>query len=172
MWWSAVFGEYSDFPGRELSRRENDVLELAARGRLAWPEAGRDLAASRQRSQRGLRLDENHQCLGRHAIMGHRLGGRRALHDGVQRIHVRHIHHHSHPLRVLRIHERPDVGDAKWSEQLLSLRRAQPMILTLCDVVISNDSWKRFGRAARVSAECPELIGAMFRRQAMRRLTG
>src|SRR3954463_1588633 len=73
--------------------------------------------------------------------MGHRLCSRRALHGGVQGLQVWHVHHDGDPLRVLRIHERPDVGGAKRSEQLLPLWRAEPMVLALGDVVIPNDGW-------------------------------
>ena len=130
-------------PVAEGDRRKRGLKRVERRAEVALPVLARRAAGR-------LRLDENHQCLGHHTIMGHRLCSRRALHDGVQRIHVRHIHHQSHPLRVLRIHERPDVGDAKRSKQLLPLRRTQPMILTLCDVVISND-----GRHVVSFVRCP-----------------
>src|SRR5579864_8351935 len=111
-----------------------------ARHRIGGRREAKTLASALVRSsQPGLRLDENRQRLRHHAIMRHRLHSRGALHEDVQRIHVRHIHHHTYPLRVLRVHEGPDVGDAKRSKQFLSLRRAQPMVPTFRDVVICKD---------------------------------
>ena len=69
-----------------------------------------------------LGLDQDDDRLGHYAVVSHCFGRGGRLHDGIQRVHVRHVHHQSHPLRVLRIEERPDVGDAERSKQLLPLR--------------------------------------------------
>ena len=60
--------------------------------------------------------------------MLHRLGRPRGLHRTRQRVHIGHVHEHGHAIGVLRVDERPDVGDAQRPEELLALRRGEPVL--------------------------------------------
>lgn len=86
--------------------------------------SGRDL-----RFREALCLDENHQALGHHAVMRHGLGSRPGLHRAHDGVHVGNVHEHRNSDRVLRVDERPDVGDAEGAKELFALRRGEPMIL-------------------------------------------
>ena len=99
----------------------------------------RQVARSRLRVEGALFLDEDHERLGHDAVVGHRLGRRLGLHGRRKGIEVRHVRDNRHVIRVLRIHEGADVGDAKRTEELLSLRRGEPVILPLRDVVVPKN---------------------------------
>src|SRR5579872_4200528 len=87
-----------------------------------------------------LRLDEDHQRLGQHAVMGHRFGRPFGLHRSHENIHIGHIHEHRYPGRVLRVDEPPDVGDPERPEELLALCRGKPAVLVL-HIVVANYGW-------------------------------
>src|SRR5438105_12497789 len=74
-------------------------------------------------SQKDLRLDEDYQGLGQHAVRCHRFGHRLVLHRAHDDIHVGNVNQHRHSSRVLRFVERSDVGDAEGSEDFFALRR-------------------------------------------------
>jgi hypothetical protein len=53
-----------------------------------------------------LRLDENHQALGHHAVICHGLGSRLGLHRAHYGVHVGNVHEQCNSGRVLRVDER------------------------------------------------------------------
>jgi hypothetical protein len=87
-------------------------------------------AATRVRSLRGpfseprseLSLDEDHEGFGQHAVVRHRLRRALGLHRAHERVHVGDVHQHSNTSPVLRVDERPDVGDTEGPEELVTLR--------------------------------------------------
>jgi hypothetical protein len=116
-------------------------------------EAGEELACAAATETNGilplasevvrvLRLDEDHQGLGQHAVVLHRLGSRRGLHRSREGFQVGHVHHQSDLGRVLRIDERPDVRNTERAEELLALRRGEP-VLGVLHVVMADDGGHR-----------------------------
>jgi len=97
------------------SLRAQSVTELVtARRNVAGPQSSRSMIASRLPSSRPaaeLRLDEDHQGLGHHAVIVHRLGPWASA-SPHGRVHVGPRPWTPHSRRVLRVDERPDVGDA------------------------------------------------------------
>jgi hypothetical protein len=59
-------------------------------GTLVWATVGMYL--ERRDLGRELRLDEDHQGVGQHAVIRHRLGGRLGLHPGHEGVHVGNVH--------------------------------------------------------------------------------
>ena len=57
------------------------------------------------------------------------------LHRAHESVHIRNVHQHSNMSPVLRIDERLNVGDTQGPEELLALRRGEPMISVLHIVV-------------------------------------
>ena len=76
---------------------------------------------------RRLRLDEDHEGLGQHAVVGHRLARLRLLHGGHHDVHVGHVHQHPDAVRVLGVDERPDVRDSKGTKNSSRLGRREPV---------------------------------------------
>ena len=105
----------------------------AARACYGCHEAGELLAQLLGKGK--LRLDEDHQGFGQHAVIRHRVGHRLGLHRSHDGIHVGNVHEYRHPGRVLRVDERPDVGDPEGPEDLFALRLGKPVILVLHIVV-------------------------------------
>src|SRR6266516_3098950 len=112
----AVMPAPSTAPHCRLARRETSRSVLPGRGS-------------------GLCLDEDHEGFGQHAVVGHRLGRPLGLHRAHESVHVRNVHEHSNMSPVLRVDERPNVGDTEGPEELFALRRGEPMICVLHIVV-------------------------------------
>ena len=87
-----------------------------------------------------LRLDQDHQGLGQHAVVDHGLAHLRVLHRDHQSVEVGHVHQHCHLGAVLWVDERADVGDSQGAEDLFALRGGQPVVRVL-HVVVANNGW-------------------------------
>jgi Domain of unknown function (DUF6766) len=90
------------------------------------------------------------------ALYENSLGHRRGLHRGHNAVHVGHIHQHGHLGRVLRVDERPNVGDAQRAEDLFALWRGKP-----CPCPSRGDGRSRWAR-------CPSSSWAQRKRRTRR----
>ena len=97
-----------------------------------------------------LRLEEEHHGVGHHAVVGHRLGKGRAGHRSHQGVHVLDVGDQPDVVRILRVDERADVAHSHGPHHLCTLRRGEPVILVLHEVV---GHYRRHG-ASLASGPC------------------
>jgi len=102
-----------------------------------------------------LRLDQDDDGLGQHAVGRHRLGRGFGLHKGPERVYVIHIGGERHMYRVIRVGVRADVVDAKGPEHLLPERRGQPVRAVL-DIVVGDNPWHKASSAHASADRMPE----------------
>ena len=69
-----------------------------------------------------LSLHEDHEGFGQDAVVLHRLRRPLSLHGGRESVHVGNVHEQCNVGRVLRVDERPDVGDTERPKEFFSPR--------------------------------------------------
>src|SRR5664280_3236708 len=102
-----------------------------------------------------LRLDQDDDGLGQHAIGRHRLGRGVGPHKGPERVYIIHIGGERHMYRVIRVGVRADVVDAKGPEHLLPERRGQPVRAVL-DIVVGDNPWHKASSVHASADRMPE----------------